>query len=66
MAGMGFMIAAASRPRDDRGRYAEVDEGRRIAGEEDGLPSTYIITDQPVDYTVVPVTTPTPAPTVTP
>lgn len=32
----------------------------RIAGEEDGLASTYIITDQPVDYTVVPVATPTP------
>lgn len=38
----------------------------RIAGEEDGLPSTYIITDQPVDYTVVPVTTPTPSPTKAP
>lgn len=32
MAGMGFMIAAASRPRDDRGRYAEGDEGRRMEG----------------------------------
>lgn len=37
----------------------------RIAGEEDGLASTYIITDTPVDYTVVPPT-PTPAPTTTP
>lgn len=32
MAGMGFMIAAASRPRDDRGRYAEGDEGRLMEG----------------------------------
>lgn len=37
----------------------------RIAGEEDGLPSTYIITDQPVDYTT-PVATPTPKPTTAP
>lgn len=31
----------------------------RIAGEEDGLPSAYIITDTPVDYTT-PAVTPTP------
>lgn len=33
MAGMGFMIAAASRPRDERGRYAEGDEGRRMGND---------------------------------
>lgn len=38
MAGMGFMIAAASRPRDERGRYAEDDEGRRIGNDH----STYM------------------------
>lgn len=35
----------------------------RIAGEEDTLPSTYILHDQPVDYTVV---VPTPTPSVAP
>jgi len=33
MAGMGFMIAAASRPRDERGRYEEGDEGRRMGND---------------------------------
>lgn len=32
MAGMGFMIAASSRKRDDRGRYMEGDQGNRMDG----------------------------------
>ena len=46
---------------------AKVPEGSylmyRIAGENDMLPSTYVLTDTPVDYTVV---TPTPTPTTVP
>lgn len=32
MSGMGFMIAASSRKRDDRGRYMEGDQGNRMEG----------------------------------
>ena len=40
----------------------------RIAGEEDALPSTYILMDTPIDYEAVitPVPTPTSTPTPTP